>query len=113
VYGNTVYTTVSQFIKDIPDHLIEQIGDRDKEHIEDRGKGDNRIIKLSEVRKKDTAQDKPKFNPGGKVEHARFGIGTIVSVSGTGEDEELKVAFPKLGIKQFIVKYAPIKPVEQ
>lgn len=40
-----------------------------------------------------------------------MGIGTIVSVKGTGEEVELKIAFPGQGIKALMQKYAPISKV--
>ena len=45
---------------------------------------------------------------GDKAVHGKWGTGTIVSVKGTGEETELKIAFPGQGIKGFMQKYAPI-----
>lgn len=45
---------------------------------------------------------------GDKVRHSKWGIGTIVSVQGTGEEVSLKIAFPGQGIKGLMQKYAPI-----
>lgn len=49
-----------------------------------------------------------KWKVGDKAKHAKWGIGTIVSVKGTGEEVELKIAFPNQGIKALMQKYAPI-----
>lgn len=51
------------------------------------------------------------FRLGDKVMHAKWGEGVVVSVKGQGEDAELSIAFPDQGIKNLIVKYAPIKKV--
>ncbi len=51
------------------------------------------------------------FNVGDKVEHRKWGQGVVVSVKGEGEEAEIKVAFPNLGIKSLIAKYAPISKV--
>ena len=48
------------------------------------------------------------WHPGDKVKHGKWGIGTIVSVKGSGEETELKIAFPGQGIKGLMQKYAPI-----
>lgn len=45
---------------------------------------------------------------GDKVRHSKWGIGTIVSVQGSGEEVSLKIAFPGQGIKGLMQKYAPI-----
>mgnify|MGYP001238935912 FL=1 len=49
-----------------------------------------------------------KWKVGDKAKHNKWGIGTIVSVKGTGEEVELKIAFPGQGIKALMQKYAPI-----
>ena len=46
--------------------------------------------------------------PGDKVRHGKWGLGTIVSVRGEGEERELQVAFPGLGVRALMQKYAPI-----
>lgn len=48
---------------------------------------------------------------GDKAKHAKWGIGTIVSVKGSGEEVELKIAFQGQGIKALMQKYAPISKV--
>ena len=48
---------------------------------------------------------------GDKVNHAKFGDGVVVSLSGSGEDMQLKVAFPGQGVKQLMWRYAPLKKI--
>ncbi|MFD0714998.1 DNA helicase PcrA [Paenibacillus sp. GCM10027626] len=53
------------------------------------------------------------FNVSDKVQHGKWGIGTIVSVKGTGNDTELQIAFPApVGIKKLLASFAPITKVE-
>ena len=40
------------------------------------------------------------------MQHFKWGAGVIVSIKGSGEDAELSIAFPELGIKNLIAKYA-------
>lgn len=49
-----------------------------------------------------------KWKVGDKAKHSKWGVGTIVSVKGSGEEVELKIAFPGQGIKALMQKYAPI-----
>ncbi|HCB93789.1 MAG TPA: DNA helicase PcrA [Selenomonas sp.] len=51
------------------------------------------------------------WKAGDKARHGKWGIGTVVSVRGTGEETELKIAFPDIGIKGLMQKYAPIEKV--
>lgn len=45
---------------------------------------------------------------GDKARHGKWGVGTVVSVKGSGEEVELKIAFPNQGVKGLMQKYAPI-----
>jgi DNA helicase-2/ATP-dependent DNA helicase PcrA len=52
------------------------------------------------------------WQSGDKVSHAKWGIGTVVSVKGSGDDQELQIAFPApTGIKKLLAKFAPIEKV--
>ncbi|MBM7867636.1 DNA helicase-2/ATP-dependent DNA helicase PcrA [Heliobacterium gestii] len=51
------------------------------------------------------------FIVGDKVQHGKFGMGIVVKTSGSGESQELSVAFPQQGIKKLLVKYAGLKRV--
>ena len=61
-------------------------------------------------------QQKPKvyntssegFKPGAKVEHKKYGKGTVITVVGTGNAVTVSVAFPGLGVKKFALVNAPL-----
>jgi DNA helicase-2/ATP-dependent DNA helicase PcrA len=49
---------------------------------------------------------------GDRANHRKWGIGTVVSVRGEGDDQELDIAFPSpIGIKRLLAKFAPIEKV--
>ena len=48
------------------------------------------------------------FVGGAHVIHPRYGEGTILVVLGSGNDTTATVAFPKLGVKKFILALAPL-----
>jgi DNA helicase-2/ATP-dependent DNA helicase PcrA len=43
---------------------------------------------------------------GAVIEHQRFGIGTIVKLEGTGDNEKATVEFRNAGTKQLLLKFA-------
>lgn len=52
------------------------------------------------------------FTTGDKVSHAKWGVGVIVSVKGTGTDTELQIAFPApVGVKRLLAAFAPVTKV--
>ena len=46
---------------------------------------------------------------GNVIEHQRFGIGTVVKMEGTGENEKATVEFTNAGTKQLLLKFAKYK----
>jgi len=49
---------------------------------------------------------------GDKVQHAKWGVGTVVSVKGTGNDAELQIAFPApTGVKRLLAAFAPVTKI--
>ncbi|KRK88403.1 ATP-dependent DNA helicase PcrA [Lentilactobacillus sunkii DSM 19904] len=61
---------------------------------------------------KGTGADKKAWSVGDKVAHKAWGVGTVVKVTGTGEDMELDIAFKQEGIKRLLAAFAPIKKQE-
>lgn len=54
----------------------------------------------------------PDYKASDKVSHGKWGIGTVVSVKGSGDDTELQIAFPApVGLKRLLAKFAPITKV--
>ena len=49
------------------------------------------------------------FVSGAKVRHKKYGVGTVIIVSGTGAGTTVTVAFKDLGIKKFALMNAPLE----
>ncbi|UHA71667.1 DNA helicase PcrA [Paenibacillus sp. 481] len=61
---------------------------------------------------KQTGTQDGSFQTGDKVSHAKWGVGVIVSVKGTGTDTELQIAFPApVGVKRLLSAFAPVTKV--
>ena len=46
---------------------------------------------------------------GERVTHQKFGLGTVVSVSGAGEKSEATIDFGSAGVKRLLLRYAPVE----
>ena len=79
---------------------------RSRHHYRDAGK------KVKPVTNTGTGADKVSWKTGDKVKHKKWGQGTVVKVSGTGNDMELDIAFPQQGVKRLLASFAPITKVE-
>lgn len=52
---------------------------------------------------------KEEAKAGKKIKHSKFGVGTIISVSPSGDDCKLTIAFDNQGIKQLMLSKAPLE----
>ena len=53
----------------------------------------------------------PHVSEGDKIEHERFGIGVIVKLEGTGDNQKATVEFRNSGTKQLLLKFARFKVI--
>ena len=54
-------------------------------------------------------KDYSKYVMGAKVKHIKFGVGTIITTKGVGEQMIADIAFNGVGIKSLSVKFAPME----
>lgn len=64
----------------------------------------------SSLPKKHTVTDT--FAKGDKVRHKIWGIGTVLDVIGEGPNMQMKIQFPTKGVRQVVVKYAPLEKIQ-
>jgi DNA helicase-2/ATP-dependent DNA helicase PcrA len=51
----------------------------------------------------------PALSPGDMVTHDKFGLGTVVSTDGFGDQAEAKIDFGADGVKHLVLRYAPLE----
>ena len=56
-----------------------------------------------------TVPSSSEIREGARIEHQRFGIGTIIKIEGTGENTKATVEFKNTGTKQLLLKFAKFK----
>ena len=114
MYGNTSYTMPSRFIDEMGNSIeVEVARERQLERDE--------LLKVSDYTKPKKFEFKEKkierknnidgeiIKIGDKVEHKKWGIGTIVSIKPKDNDSEISIAFEKNGIKRLLLSFAPIE----
>lgn len=55
---------------------------------------------------------KASFSAGQRIQHEKFGSGTVVSAQPSGQDQIITVAFPGAGVKKLLASVAPITLVD-
>ncbi len=113
IYGNTVMYPPSRFLQEIPETLVEKHNvkrDRYSQALSPAPAPSPLRTPAAPTLKADRPAGD--WRAGDKVEHAKWGVGTIVEVRGEGDGQEVKVAFPGMGIRQLMAKFAPLKKVQ-
>ncbi|WP_026486628.1 DNA helicase PcrA [Caldanaerobius polysaccharolyticus] len=98
-YGSVSYNPVSRFVEEIPEYLVEH-----------EGYGGGSIPRserkyIAATRK--SSRDSQAYIIGQKVQHAKWGIGTVIEAN----ESEVVVAFDSVGTKRLAVDFAPLKIV--
>lgn len=129
LYGNSMNNPPSRFVREIPDNLLHHVGaGRGAARAAERmaagrtsgysqtqnsaavnqtaGPGNQTTAAGNQII---AAAAMGTYSLGDKVEHGKWGQGVVVSVKGDGGDAEVSVAFPNIGIKTLVAKYAPLK----
>lgn len=119
LYGKTQYNRPSRFIDEIDQELLTTQGMSTPQTQAARKTSEPKVFKPRYVQpQKAGVSDKVAsggenvgWQAGDKVNHKKWGIGTVVRVNGNAKDLELDIAFPEQGIKRLLAAFAPIKKV--
>src|SRR6185437_8612143 len=95
----------------VPPHL--QFSGRDPEVFpERRGRaGPTRSARSGSAAGGEQAWCRAQREAGGRVRHAKFGVGTVLRVEGEGELTKLTISFPGYGLKKLMQSVAALSPV--
>ncbi|MDQ1633822.1 MAG: ATP-dependent helicase UvrD/PcrA, partial [Frankiaceae bacterium] len=104
-YGQTSYNPPSRFLEEVPDSLVDwlrlpepAIASAARTVITSgRGTGGPGLRPV------------PNLSPGDRVTHSAFGLGRVVATSGAGDKARASVDFGEPGVKELLLRYAPIE----
>ena len=117
-YGRMEFDTPSRFIRDIDSRYIHIDGDNTKTVSTPRRDMRQHIPqptpRVSHVAPSPVSRPIPSPAPdinaplkaGDRIEHTRFGLGTVIKVEGTGDNCKATVEFVNAGMKQLLLKFA-------
>lgn len=116
LYGQTKRNPKSRFLSEINEAIVEsnQLDSSSSTTIKQKRQSFFSRPKARQTRGKTISSSTTKtFNwqVGDKVKHQKWQVGTIVKISGEGNNQELDIAFPGLGIKTLLASFAPIEKV--
>ncbi|MGE4649702.1 MAG: UvrD-helicase domain-containing protein [Myxococcota bacterium] len=107
-FGSRSYGVPSRFIEEIPAEVSDHIG------AKARGRRAASPAYGNLSYDESYSQEEPGeggIAPGLRVRHPIFGRGVVVSSSGSGPSQKLRVEFELAGMKTLVLKYANLEPV--
>ena len=106
--GENIIGLPSRFISEIPNEYLERV---DFQSALTRRIVGGKLKNQAKLKVRRTVTTFDDFKVGDMVEHAIFGLGKIMVLSGTGENQRVGVVFKDGTKKKLIVKYANLTKV--
>ncbi len=107
-YGRPAFHTPSRFLSEIPSSLMDW-----KRSAKDVAAAATPASARMASRPGTTVvgnRSVPALTPGDRVNHDKFGLGTVVSTDGYGDSAEAKIDFGgSYGVKHLVLRYAPLE----
>ncbi len=111
LHGQTRYCAPSAFLAEIPAELLLKMNKRAPAEPVRRGSGSAGFANAGGGSSYATEAAPGGLRIGQSVEHAKFGIGVIVSSEGRGDDARVQVNFGAAGMKWLALEYAKLTPL--
>lgn len=112
-WGTPAYNPPSRFLSEIPEELLDWRREEPMSRpIGAGGYGSAPHSSSAAVRLGDRVIGKGpvvSLDPGDRVNHSKFGLGTVVSISGTGDKADATIDFGTAGTKRLLLRYAPVE----
>jgi DNA helicase II / ATP-dependent DNA helicase PcrA len=116
LHGQVRYGLPSRFLEEIPEQLVRSLSSRvASPAVREPGAGN--VTNYVTRNTPPSAPPPPRrladvpFKIGSRVSHPRYGEGVVAGYQGQAPDMEIKVNFPKVGEKMFILEYAKLEAV--
>ncbi|MGX9136131.1 DNA helicase PcrA [Rummeliibacillus sp. JY-2-4R] len=121
IFGRSSFNRPSRFLQEIGTEIMDEVSTQGQTSSNGFGTTKRRTSGFiaPQTRKtvitstyNQTGGDQIGWKVGDKASHKKWGVGTVVSVRGEGENTELDIAFNSpTGIKRLLAKFAPIEKV--
>ncbi|MDO4344559.1 MAG: DNA helicase PcrA [Eubacteriales bacterium] len=129
VRGETRYSTMSRFLREIPQKLVDDGKGETKTagadglpwnsparttaartggnpYVQAKKAFQSKVFDLNDL--KVTRADHLEYDVGDRVKHVKFGIGTVQAIAEGGRDYEVTVDFEKYGVKKMFAAFAKL-----
>jgi DNA helicase-2/ATP-dependent DNA helicase PcrA len=105
-FGSRSYGIPSRFLKEIPEDVMESLGGMGSVRSTPGARGESGY---DYSYAQSDPGDEGEVRPGLRVRHPHFGPGVVLSVSGSGPSQKLKIRFERAGVKTLMVRFANLE----
>ena len=105
LHGQTRYGLPSRFLEEIPESLMQSLSRR----VAKPAVAQEPVALYHPPTPSQRSASQP-YKIGSRVSHPRYGEGVVGGYQGQGPDMEIKISFPRIGDKWFILDYARLEP---
>jgi DNA helicase-2/ATP-dependent DNA helicase PcrA len=111
LHGQIRYNLPSQFLQEIPEPLVQSLSWRTRQAPPVAQRVVNTRAENYHPRPVPRREANLPYKIGSRVIHPKYGEGVVGAYQGQGAESEIKVSFPKVGDKWFILEYARLTAV--
>ncbi len=111
LHGQIRYNLPSQFLSEVPDNLVRSLSYRTAKAAPAPARTMNTRAENYHPRPVPRREANLPYKVGARVVHPKYGEGVVAAYQGQGAESEIKVIFPKVGDKWFILEYARLTAV--
>jgi DNA helicase-2/ATP-dependent DNA helicase PcrA len=112
LFGSTDYYPPSRFLNEIPEELVQKLGEEQRER--GRGFGAHRdAVVAAAVASGARSAETIGLKVGDDVMHEKYGEGVVIDLMGHGDKAEARVRFADAGEKHLLLAWAPLRKVER
>jgi len=112
LHGQTRYCMKSRFVDEIPVGLMKWLTPQQSaSRLQSPGAGYGGTPRRAASSPSQPSRDLGGLRIGQSVQHARFGVGTIVAAEGNGSDARIQINFGPNGMKWLLLGVAKLEPV--
>ncbi len=110
-WGAPSYNPASRFLDEVPDALVDwrRTGSAPTQWAPSQPAASFRSSTVAARQKKKAAGPIVSLEPGDRVTHDSFGLGSVVAVEGAAEKSVATVDFGSQGVKRLLLRYAPVQ----
>lgn len=108
-YGEDRLCRPSRFISEIPSELINEI--RVGQTRFNRTNGNGKFATNAIKGRRSPMLEKALFQPGQRIQHAKFGEGTVLNTEGAGSHTRVQVSFDRVGDKWLVASFANLQTI--